>query len=81
MLDDFEAFLHKFLATFVKNQFFILSHIILVQKESAFFSHILQIVLCYGLTLPQGLFCFPKIAPRKNELLFFTILITFVNFY
>ena len=66
MFDDFDAFLHKFLATFVKNQFFILSHIILVQKESAFFSHILLIIMCFEAVLPQGLFCSPKMTPRKK---------------
>ena len=66
MFDGVDAFLHKFLATFVKNQFFILSHIILVQKESAFFLYNLLIFLCYGLTLPQGLLCSPTMTPKKN---------------
>ena len=31
--------------------------------------------------LPQGLFCSPKMTPRKNKLAFFRALIDFVNFY
>ena len=37
--------------------------------------------LCYGLTLPQAIFCFPEMTPRKNKLAFFRALIDFVNFY
>ena len=37
--------------------------------------------MCFEAVLPQGLFCSPKMTPRKNKLAFFRALIDFVNFY
>ena len=41
-------------------------------------------ILCYALTLPQGLLCFPKIKPRKDDMhfqFFYVSLTTFIGFH
>ena len=37
-------------------------------------------VLCYVTRFPQGLFCSPKMTPRKKKHAFYVLLLIFVNF-
>ena len=54
--DDFDTFLHEILATFLKKHFRVLSHMILVTKETAFFPRVFAYNFAFGLLiiLPSG---------------------------